>query len=575
MDSYVSVKEEVEGGRGKVVEESKDEAAVHAEMNSEVSVNEEVEGGGSKGKVESNNEAAVDAEMNSDVLVKAEVEGGESKGKEEINDEETESGTDEEEDGESSEASSSSEEESSEASSSSDEEQMGKQHGGVGGMDALIKEGELMVGIDDGDDDDEEASDTPIKLKHAVEVLPLVPKVEVHLEPHHKTLPVGTISAIMGERVIVEGSVEHNPLNEGSILWITESRSPLGIVEELFGPVKNPYYLVRYNSAEEVPAGISAGTAISSVMEFADHILNVKELCTKGYDESGDNVEDQTDDPEFSDDEKEAEYKRSLQLAKRQTKKQLESKKPSGDKKRKQRRDAGFRKDMPPRIRDLPTPSHQPHRPFHHSLGPQNFPMSPPTMMPSVSVNPAIPSSVQFPGQNGGCFTNLSQQFLPQQPNVVWPGGLPPSLYQNMGVNGAALAANVMQNILRGTNQYQQYCNNQNFGGLLNRMPISPQQFMPQSGMAVNRMPFGGGGPPVNPPFVSSSGLQTAHGNLDNLPHLAGSNQGPSPGFPNPQGHRLLPSSHGNGGQPPTQLKSGQFNHGDSSQSSQQWGRRH
>jgi H/ACA ribonucleoprotein complex non-core subunit NAF1 len=72
----------------------------------------------------------------------------------------------------------------------------------------------------------------------------------------------------MGERVIVEGSVQHNPLNEGSILWITESRMPLGIVDELFGPVKNPYYLVRYNSEEEVLAGIGAGTNVSFVAEF-------------------------------------------------------------------------------------------------------------------------------------------------------------------------------------------------------------------------------------------------------------------------------------------------------------------
>jgi hypothetical protein len=37
----------------------------------------------------------------------------------------------------------------------------------------------------------------------------------------------------MGERVIVEGSVQHNPLNEGSILWVTESRTSLGIVDEI------------------------------------------------------------------------------------------------------------------------------------------------------------------------------------------------------------------------------------------------------------------------------------------------------------------------------------------------------
>ena len=195
----------------------------------------------------------------------------------------------------------------------------------------------------------------------------------------------------MGERVIVEGSVEHSPLIEGSILWITESRAPLGIVDEIFGPVKNPYYLVRYNSADEVPSGISAGTTVSFVAEFADHILNIKELYAKGYDESADHDEE-ADEPEFSDDEEEAEYKRSLRLAKRQTDRQHESKKPSGDKKRGQPRNAGFRNDMPPRIHDTPTRGHQPQRrvdrsdmgpavadsPTHQS-GPPNFSMSTPS----------------------------------------------------------------------------------------------------------------------------------------------------------------------------------------------------
>jgi H/ACA ribonucleoprotein complex non-core subunit NAF1 len=372
----------------------------------------------------------------------------------------------------------------------------------------------------------------------------------------------------MGERVIVEGSVQHNPLNEGSILWITESRTPLGIVEELFGPVKNPYYLVRYNSVEEVPAGISAGTAISFVIEFADHILNVKELYTKGYDESGDHVEDDADDPAFSDDEKEAEYKRSLRLAKKKTDRQLESKKRSGNK-RKHPRDAGFLKDMPPRMHDSGTPGHQSKHQFHRSdlalgghnsarsLVPRNIPTSLPIMAPSVSGNPAMASAIQFPDQKGSGFPNPSQQFLLQQPNLNWPGGFPSPLYPNMGINGAAFAANVMQNILSAATQYQQQYHNQSFGGFPNGMPIAPTQFMPQSVMPANPMPFGG--PPINPPFGPTSELGMGQGNSYNLQHLAGNQGQMPPGLPNVQG------SHGDGGQYPMQSNSGQFNQGNSS----------
>ncbi|KAF6996677.1 hypothetical protein CFC21_012989, partial [Triticum aestivum] len=627
-------------------------AAVHAETSTGASVDAEMSAVGAVDAdtstvaavdADTSTIASVDAEMSSGTMVNEEVERGGGKWEEESKDKESESSEDEE----LSEASSSSDddeeepakndEESSEASLSSDDEvPVAKKHSGPSDMEALLEEGELMVGVDDGDDD--ETPKGPIKSKHEVEVLPPVPNIEVQLEPHHKALPVGTITAIMGERVIVEGSVEHSPLTEGSILWITESRTPLGIVDEIFGPVKNPYYLVRYNSAEEVPAGISAGTTVCFVAEFADHILNMKELYAKGYDESADHDEE-ADEPEFSDDEQEAEYKRSLRLVKRQTDRPHDSKKPSGDKKRVQTRGAGFRNDMPPRTHDTPTSGHQSQRRFHRSdmadsvthqlgqqnypmstprdmsprihdastpdrrpqprfhrsdmatavadsttrqTGPQNFPMSAPTMLPSISMNHAMPSPVQLANQMGSCFIN-PQQFS-QQPNMVWPGGLPPPGQPNMGVDGAALAANIMQNILMGANQFQQYLQNQNFGGFPNGMPMAQQQFMPGSTMSANMMPFGG--PPVNHPFGQASQFPMGQGNFGQFPHMA--NQGPPAGFPNTQGfgrfpsqhedgdqppgnanmqgHGRLPSPHGDGGQPPMQFNSLPSPHGDGGQ---------
>ncbi|KAF8719339.1 hypothetical protein HU200_024042 [Digitaria exilis] len=511
-------------------------------------------------------------------------------GKKEQESSEEESESSEEE---SSEASSSSDdeeqggkdEESSEASSSSDEEELeAMKPGGAGegnSLEALLEEGELMV-VSDEEDEEPRGHN---KFKHEAEVLPPVPKIEIQLEPHHQTLPVGTISAIMGERVIVEGSVQHNPLNEGSILWITESRTPLGIVDELFGPVKNPYYLVRYNSEEDVPAGISAGASVSFVAEFADHILNMKELYAKGYDASADNDE-QEDEPEFSDDEKEAEYKRSLRQAKRQTDRQHEPKKHSGDKKRSQPRGSGFRKDMPPRNRDAPTPGYQSQPRFQcsdmapagpenttRSMGPQTAPS--PAMLPPGPMNPAMPSPVHLANQMGGCFINPAQQFLPQQPNMVWPGGLPPPAHPNMGVDGAALTASIMQNLLAGANQFQQQFQNQNFGGFPNQMPFP--QFMPPTGMPANQLPFAGGPQVGNSPFGAVPQMPMGQGNFGQPPpHLVSGNRqehGPRPGFANPA------QPHGDGEHSPQQFSSGQFNHGSSSfrggRQQQQRGGRH
>ncbi|KAF5741491.1 H/ACA ribonucleoprotein complex non-core subunit NAF1-like [Tripterygium wilfordii] len=173
------------------------------------------------------------------------------------------------------------------------------------------------VEFDDADNEDGGAALGPIRSKNELQDLPMVPAVEVSLQPHHQLQTVGVVLSMMGAKVIVEGVEKHNPLDEGSILWVTESRSPLGLVDEIFGPVKNPYYVVRYNSESEVPVGIHEGSSISVVQDFANYVLNDKNLYKKGYDASGENDEALSEDAEFSDDEKEAEYRRRLKMSKR------------------------------------------------------------------------------------------------------------------------------------------------------------------------------------------------------------------------------------------------------------------
>ncbi|KAI5393864.1 hypothetical protein KIW84_060821 [Lathyrus oleraceus] len=81
----------------------------------------------------------------------------------------------------------------------------------------------------------------------------------------------------------------------------------------------NPYYVVRYNSENDIPAGVQGGTTlVSCVPEFADRVLNKnKDLYRKGYDGSGPNDEELSDEVEFSDDEKEAEYRKMQRMTKR------------------------------------------------------------------------------------------------------------------------------------------------------------------------------------------------------------------------------------------------------------------
>ncbi|KAJ8568937.1 hypothetical protein K7X08_032674 [Anisodus acutangulus] len=209
----------------------------------------------------------------------------------------------------SSSAVSSSDEEEDESSSNEEEGEVDMEEGEIVGSDP-----DEMVAWDD--DDEDTGVKGPIRSINEVQVLPPVPEVTATLEPYHQMQPVGIVTSIIGAQVVVEAVEKHNPLNDGSILWITESRSPLGIVDEIFGPVKNPYYIVRYNSDQEVPPGIQPGTLISFVPEFSNHILNDKSLYKKGYDASGENDEEVSED-DFSDDEKEAEYKKMLKMKKR------------------------------------------------------------------------------------------------------------------------------------------------------------------------------------------------------------------------------------------------------------------
>ncbi|XP_042060720.1 H/ACA ribonucleoprotein complex non-core subunit NAF1-like [Salvia splendens] len=232
-----------------------------------------------------------------------------------------------EDEDESSSDSSSSSSSSSSSEDDDDGENTGKNGEGSGDEETEMEDGEIMLSdleemvswSDVEDEDGGGAGGGPIESKNELKDLPPVPCVDVTLEPHHQTIPVGTVLSMIGAQVIVEGVEKHNPLNEGSILWITDSRSPLGIVDEIFGPVKNPYYIVRYDSEEEVPTGIQQGTLISFVAEFADHVLNNKNLYQKGYDASNENDEELSEDAEFSDDEKEAEFKRMMKMKKRGT----------------------------------------------------------------------------------------------------------------------------------------------------------------------------------------------------------------------------------------------------------------
>ncbi|KAJ0976063.1 hypothetical protein J5N97_018028 [Dioscorea zingiberensis] len=489
-----------------------------------------------------------------------------------------------------------SEEESSteESSSSSSDEEVGDDGGD---LVVEVEEGEIMEDLIFSSEDEGIVAKGPIKSKNEIEDLPPVPRVEVCLELHHQTSPVGVISSIMGNRVIVEGSEKHNPLSEGSILWITETRSPLGMVDEIFGPVKNPYYIVRYNSDTEVPGGVKEGTKVSFVLEFANHVLNDKDVYKKGYDASGENDEEITGEVEFSDDEKEAEYRKSLQ----QTKRATGNGEFAGNKKRNDRRSAKNKKNVrTPNFhartatdRSSPAVSGSAHESSGMSSsgcsnralasGGGAFPMIPSipqAVQPASHLNHPSDQPLQhLPGSVWPHTLPLQQQLIPSQQQLnVWPNDTLPQQQLGAWALGVLLQQQQQQNALaQGFPPLQQLIGVQ--GGLsgppyqhlqnpgLNAYPPMPsqQQFGPNSGaplgepwinrpfnLLVNPMatgPFGqtGFGPAQvgsgNAQYPGVSGFLEGQ-NLAAIGQAGQRPQGFAPGRSSPHGRR----PHGRGG---------------------------
>ncbi|XP_059312744.1 H/ACA ribonucleoprotein complex non-core subunit NAF1 isoform X2 [Lycium ferocissimum] len=344
--------------------------------------------------------------------VSGSIANNELKGDKDVSDSDTESGS-ESESASSSSAASSSDEEGDESSSNEEEE------GEIVGSDP-----DEMVAWDD--DEEDTGVKGPIKSKNEVQVLPPVPEVTATLQPQHQMQPVGVVTSILGAQVVVEGVEKHTPLYDGSILWITESRSPLGIIDEIFGPVKNPYYIVRYNSDNEVPPGIHPGTLISFVPEFSSHILNDNSLYKKGYDASGENDEEVSED-EFSDDEKEAEYKKMLKMKKRGVTNDLKPGNKKKDKRNLKNRSQTWKQHDQGAATDVPHENGKPSVDQSQRL----IPAASAPLDQGIRPN----ASLQGPGQNfRPPFPRMENPLgLAAPSNGVWNNGIPYQQPQNMG----------------------------------------------------------------------------------------------------------------------------------------------
>lgn len=70
-------------------------------------------------------------------------------------------------------------------------------------------------------------------------------------------------------------------VSEGTPLCLG-SRAPMGRVEDVFGPVMEPLYSLRYACGSQMPPEIAVGTELFCIQRLTEYILP-QELYVKGW----------------------------------------------------------------------------------------------------------------------------------------------------------------------------------------------------------------------------------------------------------------------------------------------------
>ncbi|KAK1790388.1 hypothetical protein P4O66_014288, partial [Electrophorus voltai] len=290
----------------------------------------------------------------------------------------------------------------------------------------------------DGDQEDGHTSGKklpPVRTQDEllIEDLPPVENLTITLPEETEVEAVGIISSIIDQLVIVESKKDSPPLNEDSVLF-NKDHLAIGRVFEVFGPVCQPYYVLRFNSQEEIEQkNLHLREMVffaPKLRDFTDYIFVEKIKQTRGSDASWKN--DQEPPPEaldFSDDEQERLAKQKLKEQKRHHQQSLEDsdsesepssvaqqRPPSSQKplRRKPRQGRNFPRDQ--------SAYHNPHAGFHsnyHTI-PHFLPHGPAHFPPDCMFPP--PGPYQPPFQGPG-YSPYPRPPPPPMGMVPWPPG--------------------------------------------------------------------------------------------------------------------------------------------------------
>ncbi|KAK0619966.1 Gar1/Naf1 RNA binding region-domain-containing protein [Immersiella caudata] len=180
----------------------------------------------------------------------------------------------------------------------------------------------LLMAEDDGDGDDAGRSGkgaaAPLRTKNEIPE-DVLPKPDITITPEMKIEPLGNVQFIVESTAVIKSQNpgEVQVLERGSVLCKAD-RTVVGALTDILGNVRSPVYVLRFATEEEAKETLEAGTQLFYAVDHAVYAFTQTLKQVKGTDAS--NLHDEevgADEMEFSDDEKEADFKRQQKLKKR------------------------------------------------------------------------------------------------------------------------------------------------------------------------------------------------------------------------------------------------------------------
>eukprot|EP00743_Colponemidia_sp_Colp-15_P004357 GILK01004699.1.p1 GENE.GILK01004699.1~~GILK01004699.1.p1 ORF type:complete len:435 (+),score=56.52 GILK01004699.1:29-1333(+) len=178
---------------------------------------------------------------------------------------------------------------------------------------------EEIVPMVHGVTEEEDIGAGPIKTKNEIIEAPIA-EFPAIIDPDKKIEVIGSVFSLVEKVVVVQALKDSRPLNIDNLLCYGD-RVTLGRIDEVFGPVVQPLFTIRYAKNTDIdPEKCKPGEPVYYVPEMASYILPDTIKC-KGSDAS--NLHDEepaVEEIEFSDDEAEREFKKKAKDAKKQSK---------------------------------------------------------------------------------------------------------------------------------------------------------------------------------------------------------------------------------------------------------------